>query len=400
MNKPGIAVFTTKKAIYERVARQSGSISKAKLMEEFMLTSSSLTRLLEELTNEGWIREAGLGPSTGGRKPYLYQVNPLHRVIFGLEISRLYSALGLYDMELNPLAFCRWSMDEGMTPRRLVQYVSGKISSMLEEHGLDREKVAGIGVGAVGPLDRGKGLILNPLYFSAEGWLNIPICEWLEQETGIVATLENGANTALMGEHWALRDDSIQHMLYVHAGTGLRSAMMSNGQLVHGAVDMEGSIGQMIIQTDGPRLHDAGNYGALEAFASVQALEKQVRAQRKMGRRPWPDAEVQHPEAIHFDMMVEALNRGEPFIREIFDQSAAYMGIGLANLINILHPEAVILGGALMNAHPSYYETAISVAQKNIYYFPEYQPVFSKGLLQENAVATGAAVLVFKSLSL
>ncbi|MNJ53026.1 hypothetical protein D3C77_483980 [compost metagenome] len=119
-----------------------------------------------------------------------------------------------------------------------------------------------------------------------------------------------------------------------------------------------------------------------------------------MGRNQLAGAENFQPDGIHFDMLVEALNEGDPFIRELFTQSAVYMGIGLANLINILHPETVILGGALINAHGLYYDTAISVAQKNIYYFPKYQPVFSKGVLQENAVSTGAAVMMFKQLQL
>lgn len=388
-----------RKAVYERIAQQD-DISKAELMAEFTLTSSSLTRLLEELVHEGWIKESGLGQSTGGRRPILYQVNPAHRYIFGLEISRLYSSLGLFDMKLNTLKHKRWTMDETMTPERLIQYVQEQVEVMLEACHVPKEQVLGMGVGAVGPLNREQGVILNPLYFPAEGWSNVPICWLIEEKTGIPAYLDNGANAALVGEHWALRGENLQHMLYVHVGTGLRSAMMSGGQLVYGAVDMEGSIGQMIIQADGPRLHGTGNYGALEAFASVQALEQQVRAQVKMGRNQLNSADGVQPEALHFAMLVEALRNGEAFVQELFSQSAAQMGIGLANLINILHPEMVILGGALISASGQYYDTAVSVAQKNIYYYPEYQPVFSKGNLQENAVAVGAAVLVLKQLSI
>ncbi|GGA27979.1 ROK family protein [Paenibacillus physcomitrellae] len=399
MSKTSLFAPTTKKMVYDRIARQN-DISKAELLEEFKLTSSSLTRMLEELVEDSWIFEAGFGQSTGGRKPILYRINPLRRVIFGLEISRLSSSLGLYDLNLTPLAYHKWPMDETMTPERLVEVIGESAAEMLKEHGLDQSQVEGMGIGAVGPLDRKAGIILNPEYFPAKGWENVPICQWMETRTGIKAILENGANAALIGEHWALRDDKVQHMLYVHAGTGLRSAMMSNGRLVHGAVDMEGSIGQMIIQTDGPRLHDTGNYGALEAFASVQALEKQVRVQQKLGagrlaELGFPEEGLQQPDKIHFDLLVQALHQGYPVIRDLFEQSAAYLGVGLANLINILHPEIVILGGALISAHSSYYDKAIAVARDKIYYVAQYQPQFSKGNLQENAVSTGAAILVF-----
>ncbi|MCL9660909.1 ROK family transcriptional regulator [Paenibacillus hunanensis] len=391
---------SVKKAVYDRIAAQR-DISKAEIMEQFQLTSSSLTRLLDELSREGWIMESGFGQSTGGRRPILYQINPGHRYIFGLDISRIYSVLGLYDMEMRPLELVRWNMDEQMTPQRLTQHVGEKVRELLERHRIPADHVLGLGVGAVGPLSREQGRILNPLYFAASGWNDVPLRQWLEEVTSLPVIVENGANTALIGEHWMVRSEHIRHMLYVHVGTGLRSAMLSNGQIVHGAVDMEGSIGQMIIQTDGPRLHGTGNYGALEAFASVQAVEQQVRARSKMNREHWGGGSLAiKPEAINFATIVQALESGNEYVREIFAQSAAYLGIGLANLINVLHPEQIILGGVMISAGDLFYNTAISVAEQNIYYSGSYHPEFSRGILQETAVSTGAAVMVWNEYEL
>ncbi len=391
---------SVKKAVYDRIAAQR-DISKAEIMEQFQLTSSSLTRLLDELSREGWIMESGFGQSTGGRRPILYQVNPGHRYIFGLDISRIYSVLGLYDMDMRPMELVRWNMDEQMTPQRLTQHVGEKVRELLERHRIPAEHVLGLGVGAVGPLSREQGRILNPLYFAASGWNDVPLRQWLEDATRLPVIVENGANTALIGEHWMVRSEHIRHMLYVHVGTGLRSAMLSNGQIVHGAVDMEGSIGQMIIQTDGPRLHGTGNYGALEAFASVQAVEQQVRARSKMNRDHWVGGSLAiKPEAINFATIVQALESGNEYVREIFAQSAAYLGIGLANLINVLHPEQIILGGVMISSGDLFYNTAISVAEQNIYYSGSYRPEFSRGILQETAVSTGAAVMVWNEYEL
>ncbi|WP_458120862.1 ROK family protein [Paenibacillus sp. Z6-24] len=391
---------SVKKAVYDLIASRR-PISKAEIMEHFQLTSSSLTRLLDEMTREGWIMESGFGQSTGGRRPILYQVNAGFRYILGLDISRIYSVLGLYDMEMKPLELVRWNMDEQMTPQRLVEHVGRQVRELLAHHRIPHEMVLGLGVGAVGPLSREQGLILNPLYFAAPGWYNVPLRSWLAEATGLPVILENGANTALTGEHWMVRGEDIRHMLYVHVGTGLRSAMISNGRIVHGAIDMEGSIGQMIIQTDGPRLHGTGNYGALEAFASVQAVEQQVRARSKMSREQWSGGNLAiKPEAINFATIAQALEEGNEYVREIFTQSAAYMGIGLANLINTLHPERIILGGVMISASDLFYNTAIAVAEQNIYYSDSYQPEFSRGILQETAVSTGAAVMVWNEMEM
>ncbi|GGG73260.1 ROK family protein [Paenibacillus radicis (ex Gao et al. 2016)] len=397
--------MTTKKQVYDYIAR-NGIVSKAELMTQFKLKINSMTRLLEELIAENWLQEKGLGYSTGGRPPILYETNAHRGYLLGLEISRIYSSMGLYDLHMNRLSLVRWTMDETMTPERFIDRVQETVQSFLKQHELSSEQIIGIGVGAVGPLDRERGLIVDPVLFPASGWRDLPICSLLEERLGFPALLDNGANTALIGEHWALRSERYEHMLYVHAGAGLRSAMMSGGELVYGATDTEGAVGQMIIQAGGPRLHDTGNYGALEAFVSLQALESKVRAlssvagTANLSLQQGDTTALAAQEPITFETMIRALAKGDADVLDIFNEAAAYLGIGLANLINVLHPEKVIIGGALLNAHETMFDTAIRVAEQNTYYYPKYKPLFSKGILKEDAVAAGAAVMVLKKLQL
>lgn len=386
-----------KKLIYRLIAEQ-GPVSKADLLSASSITSSTLTRLLDDMVTEGLIQGTALGESSGGRRPILYQINPSYQYIFGLEISRFSSTLGLFDMALNPKSTVRWRMDETFTPERLVEYAVRQMKLILRDHSIQAEQILGLGIAAVGPLDRNSRKILEPLYFPARGWQNVDICQMFEQETGWSGQLENGVNAALMGEIWAMRDKGVQHALYIHAGVSLRSAIMSHGRIVHGSVDTEGSIGQMIIQTGGSRLNPTGNYGALEAYASIQALVKTAQSQAKAGRSLGTPLDQLQPEDLQFDMLLKALEAGNPFAAEIFEQSAVYFGIGLANLINTFHPEMVILGGALINATPQYFDTATEIAKRNTYYYPKYTPHFSKGLLKEDAVITGSALQVWRSM--
>ncbi|REE67976.1 putative NBD/HSP70 family sugar kinase [Paenibacillus taihuensis] len=400
MNLIDSRVPTPKERIYSRIADSGGTVSKAELLAADQLTNSTLTRLLDDLVSEGLIVETGFGPSNGGRKPILYRINPDYRYIIGLEISRFSSTLGLFDMALNPKSLVRWWMDESMRPDALVAHASGMIKSLMRDHGIGAEQILGLGIGAVGPLDRDRGIILRPLYFAAEGWTNVPICSMFEQATGHRAILENGANAALMGEIGAAPEPRAEHALYVHAGVSLRAAMMTNGRIVHGKYDTEGSIGQMIVHSDGPRLHENGNYGALEAFCSVPALERQARTNAKRGGSSLCERYGVVPERINYEILVKALNDGEPSVQQAFHQAAAYLGIGLANLINLYHPELVLLGGALMNSSPDFYRIATETALKNTFYAPDYTPRFSKGSLAEDAVVTGAALNVRKRLEI
>lgn len=363
------------------------------------MTVSTLTRLLEELTSQGLILESGFGISTGGRRPILYEMNPAYAYVFGLEISRTLSKLVLVDLAMNKLDSRSWVMSEEMTPDVLTGLIADEADRMLAEHQIAKSAVLGLGIGAVGPLDRIAGVILEPSYFPAPGWKNVAICRMLGSRLSLPVLLDNGANTALLAESWVNRSQSFKHLLYVHAGIGLRSSMLSEGKIIYGAVDMEGSVGQMIIQTDGISHRDAGgNYGALESYASLYAVEKAARSALKQGRATLLSQLVGDPEQLQYRHVLEALKKNDPLVVEIMTEAATYFGIGLANLLNILHPEKVILGGPLLAEGELFFQIATQVAIRKAYYYPAYQVVFSKGNLGEEALAIGAAVMVMNQL--
>lgn len=406
------------KIIYE-ILRKQDTVSKIDLLIQSQLSVSTLTRTLDELCDVGLILEAGYGESTGGRRPILYRTNATYGYLFGLEISRTFSMIILCDMHMNKLESRRWPMNEGMTPEALVEEIVYSIRSMMAVHGITVPSVLGMGIGAVGPLDRFTGTMIDPLYFPANGWKNVQICEMFERKLGFPVLLDNGANMAIVGEHWAARNEEYQHLLYIHLGVGIRSAMMTGGKVVYGAVDMEGSIGQMIIQTNGPRLRDSGNFGNLETYASIYAIEQQARAMLMQGRQSLLLQQMmivsregteltqnnseqlqRHIEQVCFPQLVQAFIQQDSMAIELFTQAATYFGIGLSNMLNILHPEKVILGGPLVNFHPMWFETSTQVAIQNTHYYPSYPVKFSLGKLGQDALVTGAAVVVINHMTM
>ncbi|PDO09502.1 MAG: sugar kinase [Candidatus Reconcilbacillus cellulovorans] len=388
------------KRVYAYVLERSVA-SRAELAEACRLTPSTLTRLLADLVRNGLLEEAGEGESSGGRKPLLYRINPRYAFVFGLEISRLVSRLALFDMALRRIAHRSWPMTADMTPDRLFDEAATAAKGMLEACGLAAGDVLGCGVAAVGPLDRKTGVMLRPLHFPAPGWSDVPVVERLERLLGVPVVLDNGANAALLGEWWFDPDRSARHLLYVHVGAGIRSAMMADGDIVYGAVDTEGTAGQIVIRADGipPRV-PGGNYGALESYVSVPALEERARAGLKEGRdsvmaelAPGGD-----PEQVRLEHVLEAVRSGDPFAVELLTQAATDFGIGLANMLNVLHPEKVILGGPLATGHPIFFRTAVRVARAKTYYDAVCPVAFAVGRLGEEAQATGAAALVIRAM--
>jgi len=387
------------KDVYEHI-RQQRAMSKQELHELSSYTISTLTRILEELIERGLIEETGYGESTGGRRPTLYQVRADYAYILGLDISRATSRIILCDMHLSKLDSVVWKMTERMTPERLIEEAVQAASDMLDKHHISRERVLGLGIGAVGPLDSEHGIILEPQGFPTEGWSNLAITETLERRLGIPTYLDNGANTALLGEYWTESERRSGNLLYVHVGVGIRSAVMTGGKLVYGAVDMEGAAGQMIIQSDGvPPTSRGGNYGAWESYVTAPALEKVATARLKQGRASSLRDRVPEPESVTYTHLEQAYTEGDALVQEIFAQAAAYFGLGLANLLNILHPETVILGGPIAGKIDLFFEDAARIALEHTYYYPHYQVKFQRSKLHDDAVAIGAAALVVRELS-
>jgi predicted NBD/HSP70 family sugar kinase len=387
------------KEVYEFI-RRLGILSKIDLKEISGLTVSTLTRILEELAALGLILEVGLGESTGGRRPILYRTNPEYAYVFGLEISRSMSKLLLCDLHLNILDSRIWRMDETMTPALLLQETVEEVERMLDKHKIGIDLVLGMGIGAVGPLDRVIGMILDPQNFPSLGWKSVEICKIAQEQLGFHVTLDNGANAAILGEYWMEADAQLEHLLYLHVGVGIRSSMIVGGQLVYGAVDMEGAVGQMIIQSDGvsPR-QESGNFGSWESFASTYALEQMAKSHIKLGRESLLTEYVENVDQIKFPMLERAMLEEDPMVKELFIRASCYFGVGLANMLNTLHPQKVILGGPLISGNDLFYENATKVALKKTYHAPVYQVIFEKSRLGDDAVAVGAAATVIKQMT-
>ncbi|MCG7335227.1 ROK family transcriptional regulator [Sporosarcina sp. ACRSM] len=388
-----------KKEIYELI-RNKGPITKIELLELCNMNTGVITRHLEELVEQQVIINVGFGDSARGRKPILYETNPSYGYVFGLEISRINCRLYLYDLHLRAISSQQWLMTKMMTPQNLLPKVIEAVHEMLIKHSIPRISVIGMGICAVGPLDKKEGKILNPSYFSAPQWENIEICKVLQDKLNFQVLLDNGPSVGVQAEYWLHKDKKVEHLCYVLAGVSIATAMMSDGKLLKGAFDLDEAIGQMIIQTDGPQHEGFGNYGSLESYATIPAIEKKVQTRLKQGRISAIQNIENDPEKVKFFHLVQALHENDPLVLEVFTQSATYFGIGLANLINLLHPEKVILGGPLIYCHPLFFDVATKVAIEKTYFYPTYNVVFSKENLGEEGFVSGAALMVIKELSM
>lgn len=372
---------------------KNGPVSKSALLELAGMKPSTCARLTEELLLHGLIVESGLGESSGGRKPLMYSIKADFSCVIGVDLSRLHVKIVLMDLSLAVKDEARLPVESDSTPDLIIRFIQDSIENMLHKHQIDLARILGIGIGAVGPLDRKQGVIINPLHFPGTKWENIPIVRMLQDRFPTLVMLDNGANTAVLGEYWSGLWKEVDSVVYNLTGIGIRCGVLTNGQVVRGPVDMEGTYGHMVVDLHG-RKCSCGQYGCLEAYCTIPAIRDEIVRSLKRRKASLLNKHVTDAEQIDFHDIAWAVANNDTLCCEVVKDAAYHYGIGLSNLLYLIHPEVIILGGTLVTEMDLFYQVATQTARQRASVVPGYQVTFSRGVLGENAVAVGAGCMV------
>ena len=236
---------------------------------------------------------------------------------------------------------------------RIVQMVEDVISVTTAEAGAARSDVIGIGIGAPGPLDRERGIVIVAPNL---GWRNFPLRDRLTEHTGLPATLDNDANCATLGEWWQGAAKGAHNVVGMTIGTGIGGGLILDGKLYHGASDVAGEIGHTTIDSTGRRCK-CGNYGCLEAYTSGPNIAERAREQLT-GDTPsmLPQMVNGRLEDITAQTVYDAAKRGDALALEVVRETARFLGTGVANLLNIFNPDVVVISGGVTQAGDALFE--------------------------------------------
>lgn len=378
------------KLIFELILKK-GPLTKSEILDITKIKLSTLGRIMQPLEDKGLIIESSIGESTGGRKPVLYDVNPKGAYIIGIDISRTYVQMVMTDLKMNILHQEYFEVSASITPMEIIQSVLKFKQDTYKQLSIADDMVAGIGIGAVGPLDRTTGITLNPKWFSSLDWRNVPIKNLIEEKTGLTAVIDNGANMAALAEHFFGEGKGLDNIVYINCGIGIRTGAISSGTIIRTMNDAEDAFGHMVIDIDGT-LCNCGNYGCVECYASLLSITKNYIRELKKGRATSIKKQLEH---IHYSDICLAAESDDELAKEVIMSAATAFGVGLANYINLLSPYLVILSGPLVKYSRLFYETSKNTALKRIYLKSDKTVLFSRsGVFKEYAMAVGAASAV------
>lgn len=207
-------------------------------------------------------------------------------------------------------------------------------------------EVLGVGIGSPGPLDRQRGLVI---FTPNLRWKNMPVRDRIGDALGLRAALDNDANCAMLGEHWVGAAQGARNAVCFTIGTGIGGGIVVDGKLVHGASDAAAEIGHITIDVNGRRC-GCGNDGCLEAYASGPAIARRACEAIEAGAVSSMIARAGDPSGITAQTVFECAAAGDALADELVRDTARYLGVGIANMLNIMNPEVVVICGGVTQA--------------------------------------------------
>jgi len=233
-------------------------------------------------------------------------------------------------------------------PDAVIKRLAQTARQAVKRAGLDWQAVRGVGVGAPGPVDTDRGIVYTPP--NLPGWNKVPLAPRLSQALGVPVYLENDVNLGTIGEHALGAGRGTRDMVGIFVGTGVGGGLILEGKLRSGFRHAAGEVGHMVLMAGGP-VCGCGQRGCLEALASRTAIERDIQIGLAAGRKSLvPKLTGQGTGRITSGVLAKAMRKGDPLVTEIMLRVQWYLGLLTANLVNLIDPEMVVLGGGVIEA--------------------------------------------------
>lgn len=279
-------------------------------------------------------------------------------------------------------------------PDAVIESICATISELLSAKELEPSQFLGIGIAAAGIIDSANGkVIFSP---NLPGWHDVPLIDAVEQRFGISACLGNDANLAALGEWRFGVGKRVANLIYITVGTGIGGGIIANGKLYTGACGAAGEVGHMTIDVNGPRCN-CGRFGCWETLASGTALTREAVKRVTEGVRT-SIIELAGGDISKIDATIVSLSakQGDTVARELVSRLGYYLGVGLANLVNIFNPELILIGGGVAKIGESLLQPAITVVKESAFSASANAVEIKPAILGDDSGTLGAVAFVLE----
>ncbi len=324
--------------------RERPETTRTDLVARTGFSKATVSETIAQFLANDLVTEVGKREPRRGRRQVLLRLAAHSRLVIGAEFNEHGCYAVLADLRATPIRFAERSFSS-TSPEDYVDALTGCVDELRASASAP---ILGIGIGVPGLVDDAGRAVAMSVPFN---WRDVPIADLVEERTGVPTTIANRAKAAALGEYWQgsasdLSDRS--HLVYITAGAGIVAGFVLEGEPYYGHVGTAGELGHTTVEPDGPRC-GCGNWGCLYMLASESAIIRHVQEAHASApvhiRASHPPLDVHH--GLTFDALAIALKDGHPLVVEAIEQAARYLGIAIGNLINIMNPSHVIIGGSI-----------------------------------------------------
>lgn len=344
-------------------------LSRAQISERSGLNKATVSSLVQDLIDGSLVQEIGTGQSSGGRKPVMLEFISTSGYAVGIDLGVNYIRGVLTDLRGSIIAE-RTSSLRHPEPGAAIDELCACIEALIAEAPSCPHGIVGIGVGVPGLVDDSGTILFAPNL----KWRDIPLQRLLTERFSMPVTIDNEANMGALGEQKYGAGRSINNLIYVSVGIGIGTGLILHKSLYKGTTGFSGEMGHLSIEAHGKPC-SCGNRGCWEMYASEQALLDQA---ANLG---FDDLES----------LLAAASAGREDVLSLFSSIGEYLGIGIANIVNVFNPDAVVIGNRMSQARP-WLESVLrqTVTQRALgFHLRKVQLLFAE--LGERSAMMGAA---------
>ena len=320
----------------------------------------------------------------------------LDKKVIGIDLGGTTAKIGILSQSGDILSKWELSTDISEEGTKIVPNIIQSIKAYLDSEKLSSEDFLGIGMGTPGTVNRKNGTVIGAFNLN---WKTLqPIREQFESSTGIPFFLDNDANVAALGEQWKGAGNNETNVSFITLGTGVGGGLVSDGTLIHGAVDAAGEVGHITVEPGGYEC-TCGKKGCLEQYASATGI---VRLARDLAKEYSEESDLKtlvlNNDPLDSKAIFDAAKAGDTYANFVVDRFAYYLGLAMGNIANILNPSTIVLGGGVSKAGEFLVEKVSKVVEE--FTFPTIRSVTKIKIaeLENDAGMIGAASLVINEL--
>jgi glucokinase len=316
--------------------------------------------------------------------------NTIRNYIVGVDLGGTKVLAGVFDGKLEPVGSTKITTKAQRGADAVIERIARCVLDAIDESDLTMKQVRAVGVGAPGTVDPEHGEVI---FAPNLGWKDVALVRELEKRLDVPVFLENDCKACMLGVYVEELKSKPRHVLGIFIGTGIGGGLIINGELYAGANHTAGELGHMVIDVNGPKCA-CGNKGCFEVFSSRLSIFRNVEAAIKDGKETiLTEMLGKDLKGLRSGDIRKAIRRGDKVVEKIVEEAAHYAGLAVGNLVNLLNPEMVVLGGGVIEALTDEMMPTLVKSAKSHMMSGNGKVDIVASKLGDNAGITGAAVL-------